>query len=119
LAVINNEYAVKRLHRLTAYSSCTQENPAYPPMSFQEYDELMNALNGMKPQVVSQARRVRRLPMLMNHSISRETSVSRRNWTAVRIEISGCTWLIGSSKIPQRKKGIHGVILPMINTSSG
>jgi DNA polymerase V len=69
LAIINNEYNIKRLHRLNGVIELHAENPAYPPMSFQEHDELMNAVNRMKPQVVSQARCVRGLLMLVNHSI--------------------------------------------------
>ena len=40
LAVINNEYTVKRLHRLNGVIELHAENPAYAPICFQEHDEL-------------------------------------------------------------------------------
>ena len=40
LAVINNEYTVKRLHRLNGVIELHAENPAYAPIRFQEHDEL-------------------------------------------------------------------------------
>ncbi|MEP6605299.1 MAG: translesion error-prone DNA polymerase V autoproteolytic subunit [Nitrosospira sp.] len=40
LAVINNEYTVKRLHSCDGVIELHAENPAYPPICFQEYDEL-------------------------------------------------------------------------------
>lgn len=40
LAVINNEYTVKRLHSLNGVIELHAENPAYPPLCFQEHDEL-------------------------------------------------------------------------------
>lgn len=40
LAVINNEYTVKRLYRLDGVMELHAENPAYPPLRFQEHDEL-------------------------------------------------------------------------------
>jgi DNA polymerase V len=40
LAVINNEYTVKRLHRLNGVIELHADNPAYPPLRFQENDEV-------------------------------------------------------------------------------
>jgi DNA polymerase V len=40
LAVINNEYTVKRLYHLDGAVELHAENPAYPPLCFQEHDEL-------------------------------------------------------------------------------
>lgn len=40
LAVINNEYTVKRLHSLGGVVELHAENPAYAPIYFQEHDEL-------------------------------------------------------------------------------
>jgi DNA polymerase V len=40
LAVVNNEYTVKRLHRLGGVIELHAENPAYAPIRFQEHDEL-------------------------------------------------------------------------------
>ena len=40
LAVINNEYTVKRLHQLDGVIELHAENPAYPPIRFQEHEEL-------------------------------------------------------------------------------
>lgn len=40
LAVINNEYTVKRLHRLNSVIELHADNPAYPPLRFQENDEI-------------------------------------------------------------------------------
>lgn len=40
LAVINNEYTVKRLYACDGVIELHAENPAYPPILFQEYDEL-------------------------------------------------------------------------------
>ena len=43
LAVINNEYTVKRLYRLYSMDGVIElhaENPTYPPIRFQEHDEL-------------------------------------------------------------------------------
>lgn len=40
LAVINNEYTVKRLHRQNGVIELHAENPAYTPICFQEHDEL-------------------------------------------------------------------------------
>ncbi len=40
LAVINNEYTVKRLHRLNGVIELHAENPAYSPLCFKEHDEL-------------------------------------------------------------------------------
>jgi DNA polymerase V len=40
LAVVNNEYTVKRLHRLGGVIELHAENPAYGPIRFQEHDEL-------------------------------------------------------------------------------
>lgn len=40
LAVINNEYTVKRLYHLDGAVELHAENPAYPPIRFQEHDEL-------------------------------------------------------------------------------
>ena len=40
LAVINNEYTVKRLYSLNGVIELHAENPAYAPIRFQEHDEL-------------------------------------------------------------------------------
>jgi DNA polymerase V len=40
LAVINNDYTVKRLYRHDGVIELHAENPAYPPIHFQEHDEL-------------------------------------------------------------------------------
>jgi DNA polymerase V len=40
LAVVNNEYTVKRLHSLGSVIELHAENPAYAPIRFQEHDEL-------------------------------------------------------------------------------
>jgi DNA polymerase V len=40
LAVINNEYTVKRLHRVNGVIELHADNPAYPPLRFQENDEV-------------------------------------------------------------------------------
>ena len=40
LAVINNEYTVKRLYHLDGAIELHAENPAYPPIRFREHDEL-------------------------------------------------------------------------------
>jgi len=40
LAVINNEYTVKRLHRLNGVIELRADNPAYPSLRFQENDEV-------------------------------------------------------------------------------
>ena len=40
LAVVNNEYTVKRLYSLNGVIELHAENPAYAPMRFQEHDEL-------------------------------------------------------------------------------
>jgi DNA polymerase V len=40
LAVVNNEYTVKRLHRLGGVVELHAENPSYVPIRFQEHDEL-------------------------------------------------------------------------------
>ncbi len=40
LAVINNEYTVKRLHAYGGVIELHAENPAYPPIRFQEHEEL-------------------------------------------------------------------------------
>jgi DNA polymerase V len=40
LAVINNEYTVKRLYRLDGVMELHAENPASPILRFQEHDEL-------------------------------------------------------------------------------
>ena len=40
LAVINNEYTVKRLHSLGGVIELHAENPAYPPICFREHEEL-------------------------------------------------------------------------------
>jgi DNA polymerase V len=40
LAVINYEYTVKRLYRHDGVIELHAENPAYPPIRFQEHDEL-------------------------------------------------------------------------------
>ncbi|SFU67519.1 LexA family protein [Nitrosospira multiformis] len=40
LAVINNEYTVKRLYHLDGAVELHAENPVYPPIRFQEHDEL-------------------------------------------------------------------------------
>jgi DNA polymerase V len=40
LAVINNEYTVKRLHRLNGVIELHADNPAYPSLRFQENDEV-------------------------------------------------------------------------------
>ncbi|SFO21760.1 DNA polymerase V [Nitrosospira briensis] len=40
LAVINNEYTVKRLHSMNGVIELHAENPAYSPICFQEHDEL-------------------------------------------------------------------------------
>lgn len=40
LAVINNEYTVKRLYHLDGAVELRAENPAYPPIRFREHDEL-------------------------------------------------------------------------------
>jgi DNA polymerase V len=40
LAVVNNEYTVKRLHSLGGVIELHAENPAYAPIRFQEHDQL-------------------------------------------------------------------------------
>ncbi|SFN45159.1 DNA polymerase V [Nitrosospira briensis] len=40
LAVINNEYTVKRLYRHHGVIELHAENPAYPPIRFSEHEEL-------------------------------------------------------------------------------
>ena len=40
LAVLNNEYTVKRLHQLNGVIELRAENSAYPPICFREHDEL-------------------------------------------------------------------------------
>jgi DNA polymerase V len=40
LAVINNEYTVKRLYRHDGVIELHAENHAYPPIRFHEHDEL-------------------------------------------------------------------------------
>jgi DNA polymerase V len=40
LAVLNNEYTVKRLYSLNGVIELHAENPAYAPIRFQEHDEL-------------------------------------------------------------------------------
>lgn len=40
LAVINNEYTVKRLHHQDGVIELHAENPAYPPIRFREHEEL-------------------------------------------------------------------------------
>lgn len=40
LAVLNNEYTVKRLHQLNGVIELRAENPAYQPIRFREHDEL-------------------------------------------------------------------------------
>ncbi|MGG7056287.1 LexA family protein [Nitrosomonas sp. ANs5] len=40
LAVINNEYTVKRLYSVAGVVELHAENPAYPPIRFQEHEEL-------------------------------------------------------------------------------
>jgi DNA polymerase V len=40
LAVINNEYTVKRLYNLDGVIELHAENPAYPPIRFREHEEL-------------------------------------------------------------------------------
>jgi DNA polymerase V len=40
LAVINNEYTVKRLHRVNGLIELHADNPAYSPLRFQENDEV-------------------------------------------------------------------------------
>ena len=40
LAVINNEYTVKRLYSMDGAIELHAENPVYPPLRFREHDEL-------------------------------------------------------------------------------
>jgi len=40
LAVINNEYTVKRLYICDGVVELHAENPAYPPIRFKEHEEL-------------------------------------------------------------------------------
>lgn len=40
LAVVNGEYTVKRLYAMNHVVELHAENPAYPPISFQEHEEL-------------------------------------------------------------------------------
>jgi DNA polymerase V len=40
LAVVNNEYTVKRLYKRAGVIELRAENPDYPPIRFQDFDEL-------------------------------------------------------------------------------
>lgn len=41
LAVVNHEYTVKRLHKRAGVVELRAENPDYPPIRFQDFDELV------------------------------------------------------------------------------